>query len=98
MQEITLFIPMGMEWVILVISLVVLLFGAKKIPELSRALGKSAGEFKRGKDESDAIEIEAEKEGTEEKKIQKAATELGIDITGKSKTQLKKEIRKATAS
>ena len=33
----------------------------------------------------------------EEKKIQKAATELGIDITDKSKTQLKKEIRKATA-
>ena len=97
MQESTLFIPMGMEWVILVISLVVLLFGAKKIPELSRALGKSAGEFKKGKDESDAIDVETEKEETEEKKIQKAATELGIDITDKSKTQLKKEIRKATA-
>ncbi|NNC89452.1 MAG: twin-arginine translocase TatA/TatE family subunit [Akkermansiaceae bacterium] len=31
--------------------LVLLLFGAKKIPELARGLGKSMGEFKRARDD-----------------------------------------------
>ncbi len=31
--------------------IVLLLFGAKKIPELARGLGKSMGEFKRARDE-----------------------------------------------
>jgi sec-independent protein translocase protein TatA len=52
-------------WIIVV--LVLLLFGAKKLPELARGLGKSMGEFKRAKDEFDTEmrragdEIEAEK-------------------------------------
>ena len=34
-----------------IIGLVVLLFGAEKIPKLARGLGKSMGEFKKAKDE-----------------------------------------------
>jgi sec-independent protein translocase protein TatA len=34
-----------------IIALVVLLFGAEKIPKLARGLGKSLGEFKKAKDE-----------------------------------------------
>lgn len=37
--------PGGMEWV-LIAFIVVLLFGAKKIPELARGLGKGIKEFK----------------------------------------------------
>ena len=37
--------PGGWEWVIIVL-VVVLLFGAKKIPELARGLGKGIREFK----------------------------------------------------
>ena len=33
------------------IVIVLLLFGAKKIPELARGLGKSMGEFKRARDD-----------------------------------------------
>jgi sec-independent protein translocase protein TatA len=42
--------PGGSE-VILILFIVLLLFGAKKLPELSRSLGKSLSEFKKGKDD-----------------------------------------------
>ena len=38
------------EWVAIIIVLL-LLFGAKKLPELARGMGKSLGEFKKAKDE-----------------------------------------------
>ena len=37
------------EWIVIV-AVVVLLFGGKKIPELMRGLGKGMKEFKDGKD------------------------------------------------
>ncbi len=42
--------PGGPE-MILIFILVLLLFGAKKLPQLARGIGKSAGEFKKAKDE-----------------------------------------------
>ena len=43
----------GLEWVaIAALIVVVLVFGAKKIPELARALGRSKKEFKEGAKES----------------------------------------------
>ncbi len=38
-------VPGGWEWVIIVL-VVLLLFGAKKIPELARGLGRGIREFK----------------------------------------------------
>jgi sec-independent protein translocase protein TatA len=34
-------IPSGFEWVFIVLIIVVLIFGAKKIPDLARGLGKA---------------------------------------------------------
>ena len=45
----------GPELIILVIVIGVLIFGAKKIPELAKTFGKAKGEFEKGK-------IEGEKE------------------------------------
>lgn len=42
--------PGGPE-VLVILFIILLLFGAKKLPELSRSLGKSLGEFKKGKDD-----------------------------------------------
>ena len=43
--------------IILIILAVVLLFGAKKIPEIARGLGKGLKEFKKAKDEiTDSID------------------------------------------
>ena len=46
-------LPMGTEWIWILIAVGVLIFGAKKIPELARTLGKSKGEYEKGRIESD---------------------------------------------
>ena len=55
--------PGHME-IILIVFVIMLLFGAKKLPELSRSLGKSLGEFKKGQKEG----AESDKEDEAEKK------------------------------
>ena len=40
------------EWVIILV-IVLVLFGAKRLPELARGLGKSLSEFRKAKDEFD---------------------------------------------
>ncbi|MFZ0327061.1 MAG: twin-arginine translocase TatA/TatE family subunit [Nitrososphaeraceae archaeon] len=37
----------GSEWLIIILLALILLFGSKKIPELSRTLGKAAGEYQK---------------------------------------------------
>ena len=39
--------PGPTEWIIIGV-IVILLFGAKKLPEMARSLGKAQGEFKKG--------------------------------------------------
>ncbi len=48
----------GQEWLI-VLLIVLLIFGARKLPELARSLGASAKEFRRGIEESSKDEPEA---------------------------------------
>lgn len=43
--------PFGTTEMIVVAVLVLVLFGAKKLPTFARAMGKSLGEFKKGRDE-----------------------------------------------
>ena len=45
----------GIGWteLLIVFCIVLLLFGAKKIPELARSLGKAKREFHKAKDETD---------------------------------------------
>lgn len=50
----------GPEELIILLAIILLLFGPQKLPELARALGRSFGEFDRGKAES-AVEKPAEK-------------------------------------
>lgn len=40
-----------MPEMIMIFVVILLLFGAKKLPELARGLGKSMGEFKKAKEE-----------------------------------------------
>ena len=42
----------GAPEILLIVFVIILLFGAKKLPELARSLGKSLNEFKRGQTES----------------------------------------------
>lgn len=52
--------------VLIILLVVVLLFGGKKIPELARSLGRSMKEFKKGRDAIDA-EIDDEKDAKNDK-------------------------------
>lgn len=57
---------LGAGEIILIVLVVLLLFGAKKIPELARGIGKGMSEFKKGiKDVQDEIKTS----DTETKKV-----------------------------
>jgi sec-independent protein translocase protein TatA len=43
--------PIGMQEMMLIFLIILLLFGAKKIPELARGIGKGMGEFKKAKED-----------------------------------------------
>ena len=41
--------------IVLLLVVIVLLFGGKKLPEIARALGKAKGEFKKGTEEGEEL-------------------------------------------
>ncbi|MEO0137787.1 MAG: twin-arginine translocase TatA/TatE family subunit [candidate division WOR-3 bacterium] len=58
---------LGWQEILLILLIVLLLFGARKIPELARSLGRGVREFKRGLHEIENSEsTEGEKKGREE--------------------------------
>ena len=63
----------GLWQILIVVLIVAVLFGAKKIPELARSIGKAKGEFKKGLAEGERIEKEAEAAA---EKTEEAAKEL----------------------
>ncbi|MGJ8725515.1 MAG: twin-arginine translocase TatA/TatE family subunit [Roseibacillus sp.] len=75
------FLPsLGGPEVAIIFVIVLLLFGAKKIPELARGLGKSMGEFKKAREEFEG-------------EIKRAADE--VDVETKSDTPAKSEPRES---
>jgi len=72
--------PSGME-LLLIFGIVVLLFGAKKIPDLAKGIGKGIKDFKNEmKDEEPAEKVEAD----DVKKVEK--TDSAEDATKPSET------------
>ncbi len=86
----------GTQEMVLIFLVVILLFGANKLPELARSMGKSMGEFKRAQHET---ELEVQKLGAPVQQtksipsIQKLAEELGIHTEGKDESKLLEEIK-----
>ena len=54
----------GVWQVLIVVLIIAVLFGAKKIPELARSIGKAKGEFKKGLAEGEKEEAADEKDKT----------------------------------
>jgi len=57
---------MGPEWIVVGIVAVVVLFGAKKLPEMARSVGRAQGEFKKGLKEGNVDESTGSTEPTSE--------------------------------
>ncbi|PAV12720.1 preprotein translocase [Methanosarcina spelaei] len=89
----------GTQELIMIFAVVILLFGATKLPELARSMGSSVGEFKKAQKESELNLKEFEKSikepVTPKSKVQETAQKLGIDIRGKTDDQLLDLIQKA---
>ena len=73
-------IPGGAE-VLLILFIILLLFGAKKLPELSRSLGKSLGEFKKGKEDLEKEIRNIQNDIHEEKSIPGPGSEEDVSET-----------------
>lgn len=58
---------LGAGEIILIVLVILLLFGAKKIPELARGIGKGMSEFKKGLKD---VESEIKSADTEVKKVE----------------------------
>lgn len=89
-------VPMGYEFLIIIVIIVVLFFGVKKIPEIARSFGKATAEYEKArieaKKELDQIRSK-EKIGRE--KLEEIAESLGIDYTNKNDDELRKAIESA---
>ncbi|MEX2323461.1 MAG: twin-arginine translocase TatA/TatE family subunit [Acidimicrobiia bacterium] len=70
------FRQIGAGEILLILAVLILLFGAKKLPELARSLGKSARELRKGmEDDTD------EEDDDEEDDDKPAATGIANDDT-----------------
>lgn len=94
-------IPSGFEWIFIVIIVVVVIFGAKKIPDLARGFGKATSEFEKARIEAKRELHELKNAGTSSssssttnaaasrEKLESIADTLGIDYTNKDDEQLR---------
>ena len=92
-------IPSGFEWIFIVVIVVVLIFGAKKIPDLARGFGKATSEFEKARIEAKRELRELKNAGTSSstttntaasrEKLESIADTLGIDYTDKDDEQLR---------
>jgi TatA/E family protein of Tat protein translocase len=65
--------PIGMPELIIILTLALIIFGPRKLPELGRSLGKSLGEFKRASNELRST-LDEEIRLEEEQQTARAAT------------------------
>lgn len=88
----------GTQELLWIALIVLILFGASKIPEVARNLGKSVAEFKKAQREAELELRELERDlrkGEKREKLEKIARDLGINPEGKSDEELLEEINKA---
>jgi sec-independent protein translocase protein TatA len=89
---------LGSEWFIIAFVAIILFFGSKRLPELSKKLGKAVGEYNKAKTmvqneladvtSSYNINVQGPVE-TERKKLEMIAKSLGIDFLNKDDDELR---------
>jgi sec-independent protein translocase protein TatA len=64
-------VPGGMEWIIILL-IVLVLFGANRLPQLAKGMGESIRNFKQGMAETEAEDEKKDKAKAEDEKKDKA--------------------------
>jgi sec-independent protein translocase protein TatA len=91
--NLTMQIPMGMEWLLIVVVIVVVFFGVRKIPELARSFGKATSEFEKARIEAKKeLQRLKSQESVGREKLESIADSLGIDYTNKNDDELRAAI------
>ena len=88
-------LPQGMEWIFIILIIVVVFFGVKKIPELARTFGKAGAEYEKAKIEAkkELQQLKSQSSGTVgREKLEEIADSLGINYTNKNDDELKAAI------
>ena len=88
----------GLEWVFIIIIVVVLFFGVKKIPEIARSVGRASSEYQKAKIQAkqELSQMNAkdgvDKSTIDREKLESIADTLGIDSTNKNDAELREAI------
>ncbi|MGE5862467.1 MAG: twin-arginine translocase TatA/TatE family subunit [Nitrososphaerales archaeon] len=90
-------IPGGYEWILIIFVIIIVIFGAKKIPQLARSFGKATSEFEKARIESknELEKIKNEDNRLSREKLESIADTLSIDYHAKDDECLKKDINRA---
>jgi sec-independent protein translocase protein TatA len=88
----------GIEWIIIIVVIVMLFVGVKKIPQLARSFGKASAEFQKSKIEAnrelEQLKDRAEVSDIDRDKLETIADTLGIDYSNKNDEELRNAINK----
>jgi len=84
----------GMEWIIIIVLIVVVFFGVKKIPELAKSFGKATAEYEKARVEAKRELQQLKNQGNNagREKLESIADTLGIDYTNKNDNELRAAI------
>jgi sec-independent protein translocase protein TatA len=89
-------IPAGIEWIIIIIVIVLVFFGVKKIPEIAKSVGKASSEFQMAqiKARKELDKMKSLNKDPERENLEEIADTLGIDHEGKTDDELRAAIEK----
>lgn len=89
----------GVEWLFIIIIIVVLFFGVRKIPEIAKSFGRATAEYEKAriqaKHELEQVQHENKTyyngaaAAEDRKKLESVSKALGIDSTNKSDEELR---------
>ncbi|MFO7936880.1 MAG: twin-arginine translocase TatA/TatE family subunit [Kiritimatiellia bacterium] len=77
----------GPTQLLIVLIIVLVLFGSNKLPDLARSLGRSLGEFKKGRDEGEKLANEKVKELVDDIKKEDVPEEKAEKETSSGETK-----------
>ncbi|MBM4145099.1 MAG: twin-arginine translocase TatA/TatE family subunit [Nitrospira sp.] len=69
---------LGTQELIIILIIIVILFGATRLPQIGSGIGQAIKNFKKGVKESDEIDVTPDKESSKQAKKEKLDKEEGV--------------------